>query len=80
MKVINNTKLDLAILADLPKLGTYRNEWRQRMVTLYRLAPGRVVSYGLAFDASLVIICDESDELHAGALAAFAAGRSFTFK
>jgi hypothetical protein len=80
MKIINNTKLDLAILADLPKLGTYRNEWRQRDVTLYRLCPGRLVSYGLFWDGTTCVICEESDELHAGALAAFAAGRSFTFK
>ena len=73
-QVLNHTDLTRDQILALPRLGSYRNEWRQRLVTLYRRGPGQVVSIGETFDGVLQIICSETDEDHCYALAAWAEG------
>lgn len=80
MKVINHTSYTEEQIFHMPMLGSYRNEWRQRDVALYRLRPGMLISVGTFWDQSTTVICEEADDLHARALDAFAHGRSYTFK
>jgi hypothetical protein len=70
-EVHNHTQLSLAQIADLKEVGSCHNKWRQRHVTLYRLSPGRVISYGRTFDSSMVVIAEESDTDHTNTLAAW---------
>jgi hypothetical protein len=81
-EVINRTGSTGAELSEnavrtLPKLGSYRNEWRQRHVTLYRESDGVVISIGEWFDGSCKLICREMDNDHCYALAAWEAGQRY---
>lgn len=70
-KVYNNTKLPLDAIVKLPVVGVCRNEWRQRDVTLRRAGPGLVISTGVSFDQSMVVVAVERDEEHGHTLAAW---------
>lgn len=77
----NHTGMTIDAINALPLLGTYRNEWRNRSVSLYRLADGEVISVGTTFDGSMIVIAKETDADHAPALAAWALGnRSYVAK
>ncbi len=45
----------------LKKLGTYRNNWRERQVTLYvhPTDETRLISVGVSFHDGQEIVCDE---------------------
>lgn len=76
MTTFNNTSLTVEEIERLPILGTYRNEWRQRNVTLRRLSEGQVISTGLRANGE-VVIAQEPDADHFRALDAFAYGRTY---
>lgn len=80
MTITNNTNLTEGQIADLPELGSYHNDWRQRQVTLYRLRKDVVISIGTFDDGSQVVICEEPDSAHAPALHAWSQGRSYRAK
>lgn len=71
--VYNRTSLSEKQIAELPLLGCYKNEWRQRIVSLFRLAPGQVISIGETFKGDK-IICQETDQDHKYALSAWENG------
>jgi hypothetical protein len=70
----NTTGIELEQILRMPLLGTYRNEWRMRTVSLYRESPGYVISIGESFDDSMVVVARETDLDHCRALDAFAHG------
>lgn len=76
-KVWNHTPYEVASLPKMfDRLGSYRNVWRARTVTLYRVGPGQLVSVGACDDGD-VVVAVEPDEYHARALDAFKYGRSY---
>jgi hypothetical protein len=63
MQVHNKTPFNPAnIKASWRLVGRMRNEWRQRDVELYRAPTDILVSIGVAFDKSEMVIAEEQWE------------------
>jgi len=72
IRIVNNSGMDLsAIVRDLPMVGIMRNNWRQRMVTLYQVSETEVISIGKSFDLKEIVVCREPRESFKSTLAAY---------
>lgn len=69
MKTFNNTKLTEEEIMSRKRVGIIRNNWRQRMITLYESDDAtKVYMIGIAFDNSMKVISHEDvgmNERHA---------------
>ena len=76
-RVWNHTPYELAdIPATFVKITQYRNNWRNRTITLYRISQDQLVSVGSCDDGDTVVVI-EHDSDHARALDAAQYGRTY---
>jgi hypothetical protein len=69
-KLSNGTKFSLENIEKFELLGHTVNNWRQRRINLYAhpTDPNLLISVGVAFDRTAVIVCEEPREQWATAL------------
>ncbi len=60
-EVKNNTKFEIVEILQQPVLHHYKSNWRQRDVTLFEHPEDntRVLSIGITFCGSKMIVCDD---------------------
>jgi hypothetical protein len=76
----NNTSFTYEEITKFKRLAITINEWRQRNITLYQHPndPERVISVGVTFNNSMIVVADEAKTLYQTALDYAKRGKIYT--